>query len=104
MTGVDKGDLAVDRLLRSIPGNPICNACLAFTLDASLRGIQELTDSLLSSDAGYWKAALTRGSCGREVARIIFERLSGKLSAKSRPQRKAHGGDDYKKRLRQKFE
>lgn len=79
---MDRLDITVDRLLRSMPGQPMCDACLAFAHESSLREIQEITDALVKLNAAYRKAPLACASCGREVICAMFDAAAGRPMVK----------------------
>jgi hypothetical protein len=68
--GVDSR-VTLRSLLRSAPGDALCDACLAFACDVSLTEMRELTSALLLAEPDRFQRAPTCASCRRTVSAII---------------------------------
>jgi len=69
-TGVDSA-ATLGSLLRSSPGEPVCDACLAFACSVSLATMRELTGALLHVEPHRFQRASTCASCRRTVPSIV---------------------------------
>jgi len=61
----------VQRLLEQCPGEPLCDACLAFACSVSLTEMRGATTSL-AHDGGFLRAAATCGSCRRQATTTVM--------------------------------
>jgi hypothetical protein len=60
----------VPRLLEQCPGEPLCDACLAFACSVSLTDMRAATTSL-AHDGDFLRAAATCGSCRRQATTTV---------------------------------
>ena len=67
------GVATVARLLRSAPGDALCNACLAFACAASFTEMRAWTAILLRAEPQQFRRAPTCASCGRTVPSILYK-------------------------------
>jgi hypothetical protein len=67
-----EGLTTVRRLLRSAPGEALCDSCLAFACAVSLIEMREATEVLLHTEPQFQRAA-TCASCRRTVPSIIYK-------------------------------
>ena len=58
-------------LLRSAPGEPLCDGCLAFACAVSLTEMRALTAALRDAEPQHFRQAPTCASCRRTVASIV---------------------------------
>ena len=58
-------------LLRSSPGESLCDACLALACSVSLMTMRAFTDALLHAESHEFDRATTCVSCGRTVPSIV---------------------------------
>src|SRR5690242_5381560 len=59
-------------LLRSSPGESLCDACLALACSVSLIAMRSFTDALVDAESDEFHRAATCVSCGRTVPSIVY--------------------------------
>jgi hypothetical protein len=75
-SGLDPGHLGTLRqLLKTAPGDPLCDACVAFALELSLEDARALTGSLAERSMAFPRGARTCASCHRSTHTIIYDPL-----------------------------
>jgi hypothetical protein len=67
-------DVTVRALLEQAPGEPVCNACLAFACSRSLSEIRQTTAALAASSGEFVVEQATCVGCRRSTATIAYAR------------------------------
>jgi hypothetical protein len=60
-------------LLRSTPGDAVCDACLAFACKVSLIEIREITEALVRVEPEHFQHAASCASCRRRVPSVAYK-------------------------------
>jgi hypothetical protein len=71
----------VARILQSGPGCPVCDACLAFALEAPLLAIQAISKNLVGLPGEYTRMVGACSNCDRSAATTVFLPVGPEQSA-----------------------
>ena len=74
----------VATILKHAPGEPLCDACLAFACAVSLTQMRAVTEQLLEKDLSFTPGS-NCASCRRAVASVIYRASPTKCAHCSRP-------------------